>query len=384
MLLIILTLNACANSLSSIFINVYLYKLSGSLYQVFLFHLISYTIWIPVYIGAGILSKNLDRRLGLLLGNVFHFIFYLVLTLYGDSMGSSIVYTGLLFGVGSSLFWFTVNLLVVDYTHAANRDWFNGLNGIFTSLSQMIGPFLAGWIIVRYPGFQGYHTIFYCTFGLFIASMGCTLMLPRNAQKGRFSWRKVRDIHRVRTWRWLTYSFTSLHFRDDVLGIFLWIWMYMTTKNEGVLGNYSLLLTLLATTAYYWMGRHGGQGSRMRYMFLGGVGLSAGLLLLMGVVNTWTLLLYTVLAGLAGPLFQVPFSTVFINSISQFDNDGEYRVELLVAREMAISVGRILSISCLVLLVYWFPLSKLIMNSYLLVLIIAGLLPIWFVSRLGK
>jgi YQGE family putative transporter len=129
-LLLILTLTGLAGSLSNIFVNVYLYKMSEHLYKVFFFHLLSYLIWVPVYVGAGWLSKRVDRRRILTIGLVFYLIFYAAVLMAGERLGPWNSLTGLIYGTAGALYWFSVNLLVIDYTTKENRDWFNGLSGV--------------------------------------------------------------------------------------------------------------------------------------------------------------------------------------------------------------------------------------------------------------
>jgi hypothetical protein len=97
----------------------------------------------------------------------------------------------------------------------------------------MIGPLAAGGIIVLFPGFTGYRFIFSLTFVLFLFAAVCTQLLPPKIDKGRLVWQKVFSAKRLPGWRKLTYSFTALHFRDDVLSFFLWIFMYTVTLNEA-------------------------------------------------------------------------------------------------------------------------------------------------------
>lgn len=376
-LLLILTLCGFAGALSNIFVNVYLYKMSEQLYRVFLFHLCSYLIWVPVYIGAGWLCKRIDRRRVLTAGLLFFVLFYAVVLLAGSALGSRIYLTGLLYGIGASLYWFSVNLLMVDYTTKETRDWFNGVSGVVTSASQMIGPLAAGLIITAGTGFAGYRVVFGLSFVLFLAGAACTQLLPPRIDRGRLDWSRVRGAGKLPEWRKLTVCFTALHFRDDVLSFFLWIYMFTALQNEGAMGNYSFLLTALSTAAYYAAGRFGRKGNRKAFLLAGGIVSSMALLLWLFDMNGWLLLSYTVLAGAAGPFFQVAFSTIYINSISAHDESGKYKIELLIARELAISAGRIASVAGLTALCLLLPVTKTLLGGYMVLLVAAGLVPVY-------
>ncbi|WP_062051648.1 hypothetical protein [Bacillus sp. JCM 19034] len=57
-LLAIICLNGLANSLSNVFVNVFLFRLSNNIYEVALFNFISYLVWLPAFVFAGWLCKK--------------------------------------------------------------------------------------------------------------------------------------------------------------------------------------------------------------------------------------------------------------------------------------------------------------------------------------
>jgi YQGE family putative transporter len=188
------------------------------------------------------------------------------------------------------------------------------------------------------------------------------------------------EVHREKDWRQLTYAFSSNAFRNGVISFAITVWVYMETKNEGMLGNFSFLTTLLSLCTFYWMGRFGKEKYRWPYMYIGNILFSLGLLLLVFQVDWTTLLLYGIISALCNPLFDVPFHTLALNTISHYDQSGRLRIELVIAREIALSIGRIGSVAALYLIysenaVEWLP-------TFLLLLIIVGLLPHWFLHNL--
>lgn len=381
LLLAIMTLNGSANSLSNIFINVYLYKVSNEVYLVLLFHLISFLCWLPAFAAAGWLGKRSDRRIGIMIGNIFLIAFFGLLLVFGERITDMLPLAGLLYGTGLGFYWMSVNVLMIDVTDKHNRSWFNGLNGTLGSVSQMIIPLVGGFFISSLPGMVGYGLVFAFAVLLFSLSVILASRLRTTARKEIFHWRKMIDIHRIPQWRTLSYCFTALHFRDDVLASFLWIWMYMVTQNEGVMGGYSFLLTGLSSLAFFFIGRFGNQKHHLRYALMGAIGFSLSLLSLLVDLNEWTLLIYAVLAGMCNPLFQVPFNTLLLNSIAQYDGNGRFRVELIIAREVAISIGRITSTAGLAAILYVLPESTLAMNMYLFLLIVVGFVPVLLLRK---
>ena len=378
--LVIVCLNGVANSLSSIFVNVYLYKLSQNLYDVALFNLVSYLIWAPVFILAGWLSKKTDRKLGLIAGGCFQLLFYFVLLMLADSASENIVMLGLIFGIGSGFYWLSVNTISVDVTNQSNRDLFNGVNGMFNSFSQMIGPAAAGWIITLQHGFNGYQIIFTCTFILFLLSVGLTFLLPKQLGKETFNWKALWEINKNSEWGQLAFVFSCLAFRDGVLSFAIWIWVYMITGSEGSLGNYVFLTTTISMVTYYFIGRFVREKNNWLYIITGTIGISLAILVLVLDVSYTTLLIYGIASGLFIPLFEVPFNTLSLNTISKFDLSGKLRIEMVISREMALSAGRILSVGGITYVYTMAPHQSLWVASYMLFVIIIGLLSLFFLK----
>lgn len=374
----ILTLNGVANHLSSIFIYVYLFRLSQNFYEVALFNFISYLIWLPAFITAGWLSKKIDRKKGIVIGVMVQLVFYLLLLIFGETSSSKIVILGLIFGVGSGFYWLSVNVLSVDLTNHLNRDWFNGVNGVFSATSQMIGPIVAGWIFTLKPGFTGYKIIFTLSFILFLMSVILTLLLPQYKGESEFNWRELWNIYGNAKWRNLSYIYSSLAFRDGVLSFIIFLWVYVVTESESVLGNYVVFTTSLSVITYYLLGKFLKEKNKRVSIIVGTIGLSLAVFGLVINVNFPTLLIYGIAAGICIPLFEVPLNTLSLNSIVQFDKTGRRRIELVVSREIALSFGRIPSVGGLMLLYTIEKHQNIYIALFMILVICAGLVSLYF------
>ncbi|MFZ4450394.1 MFS transporter [Salibacterium aidingense] len=378
LLLSISLLNALANNLSNIFINVFLFRLTDQIGTVVLFNLIMYISWVPAFIFAGWLSKKTSRRNGLISGGAAQLLFYFFILLFGDQASTYVIELGILFGAGSGFYWISVNVLSVDYTHEKNRDWFNGLNGTFESFSKMIGPLVSGWLIYIGDGFSGYYLVFGISFFLFIISFIISLTLSKDKDYAPFHWKDMLKVHRCRSWRLLSYAFMANAFRGGVISFIILIWVFMVTKNESALGNFSFMSTSLSFLIYYIMGRYGSSEHRLLYMLSGNILIGLALGGLLFEVSWELLLVYGILSGISIPLFEMPFNTLALNNISDFDKNGKNRVELVVAREIALSFGRITSVFLLYLIYLDDNNDIWMLRLFIISIIIIGLTPNFF------
>ncbi|WP_078381965.1 MFS transporter [Sutcliffiella halmapala] len=383
-LLTISCFNTLANSLANVFVNVFLFRVTEQFEKVVLFNLVMYLAWLPAFVLAGWISKKGSKRNGLITGGLLQLLFYLFILYLGESASNSIILLGIIFGIGSGFYWMAVNTLSIDYTKEHNRDWFNGVNGIFNSFSQMLGPLFAGWIIVTYTNLKGYYLLFSAAALIFLFTFILSLLLPKNKESEPFYWKEIIIVHKSREWRALTYAFTANSFRAGVLSFAIILWVFMLTEKESIIGGFAFITTVLSVFTYYLIGKYGRGEYRMKMMLIGNLFLSLSLFGLVLEVNWTTLLVYGIISGICLPLFELPFHTLALNNISMYDLHGKIRTELVVVREVALSVGRTLSVLLLFILYFYFEDNVWMFRGFIMMLILIGLLPHYFLKRVNK
>ncbi|ALC81895.1 MULTISPECIES: MFS transporter [Bacillus] len=379
--LVILCLSGIASSLSTIFVNVYLYKISLTIFEVVLFNFFSYLIWAPAFVVSGMISKKIERKFSLIIGSIFQLVFYFRVLHLGTESVNHVIELATLFGIGSGFFWLSVNTLTVDYTTKQNRKWFNSVNGICTSLTQMIGPLLGGWIVEFLPSLIGYQIIFSFSLFFFAIAIALAFFLPNFGEKSCFQWKSVVKIHIDKEWRYLAYSFTCLAFRDGVISFVISLWVFIVTGSERVLGNFAFMTTALSIVTYYMIGKFSNEKQKWPLIILGNVLLSLSFVVLSFDVNLFSLIVYGLVSAICIPMFTVPFDTLSLNSVSKFDQQGRLRIEMVVAREMALSVGRIVSVGALAFIYGFSAHPAKIIPWFLILLIIVGSMCIVFLKR---
>ncbi|MCK8485615.1 MFS transporter [Paenibacillus sp. MBLB2552] len=381
-LLLVNSLNALGNTLSNIFINVYWYKLTNDMSQTLLFNLASYMVWLPSFILAGWLSKRVDRTKPLWIGSVVQMLFYVAVLLLGSESPQFLLPLGLMYGIGQGFYWMSMNVLSIDVTEAGNRNWFNGINGAAGALTGMAGPLIAGALVESLPALAGYATVFLASLLCFALSLGAALLLPKQAAAGVFEWRSLLGVLRHREWRYLSCAFVGVAFRDGVLAIAIWLWVFLATGSENATGRFAFATTLLSVASFYLIGRFGRDRYRWRYLVLGALLMGVSLLGITLHLAAWTLVLYGVISSVARPFFDTPFNTLTFNAVNRWDQGGRLRIELMVWREAALSVGRITGVALLYGIYRWGADGLEASLSLFLVAVIAiGLLPLLFIQR---
>ncbi|GGH10153.1 MFS transporter [Paenibacillus segetis] len=376
-------LNGLGLNLSSLFINVYWYKLTQDMSITLLFTLVSYVAWLPAFALAGWFSKRFSRKSAIVIGTITQLAFYGVVLLYGEQSAHWIPELGLLYGVGAGFYWLGINVLTVKLTSPSNRDWFNGANGMIGSITGMLGPLLAGWTVSTTPDRIGYPLVFGAAFLCFLLSMLASFQLPDETSRKPFQVRSMLGILRHAEWRRLTFSFVALAFREGVLSAAIGLWVFVSTQSEGTTGQFAFLTTMLSVVSFYVVGRF---AQKYHYRGLLAVGTTLFSLSMVGIsihMNQSTLLLYGIMDAISRPIFDTPFNTLAYNYVNQFDLGGKISTELVVWREFALSVGRISSVGMLVMLYKWTD-PELTLVLFLGMIFLVGLLPLLLVWKVAS
>lgn len=373
-------LNGLGMNLSSLFINVFWYKLTQDMSITLLFTLVSYVAWLPAFALAGWFSKRFSRKSAIVIGTITQLAFYGVVLFYGEQSAQWIPELGVLYGVGAGFYWLGINVLTVKLTSPSNRDWFNGANGMIGSITGMLGPLLAGWTVSAAPDRIGYPLVFGAAFLCFLLSMLASFQLPDETSRKPFQVRSMLGILRQAEWRRLTFAFAALAFREGVLAAAIGLWVFISTQSEGTTGQFAFLTTMLSVVSFYVVGRFAREHHYRGLLALGTTLFSLSMVGISIHMNKSTLLLYGVMDAISRPIFDTPFNTLAYNYVSRFDLGGKISTELVVWREFALSVGRISSVGILVMLYKWTD-PDLTLDLFLGVIFLVGLLPLILVWK---
>ncbi|NIK78769.1 YQGE family putative transporter [Paenibacillus castaneae] len=382
MLLSVNGLNGLGMNLSSLFINVYWYKLTQDMSVTLLFTLVSYVAWLPAFALAGWFSKRFSRKSAIVIGTITQLAFYGVILFYGEQSAYWIPQLGVLYGVGAGFYWLGINVLTVKLTSPSIRDWFNGANGMIGSITGMLGPLLAGWTVSATPDRIGYPLVFGAAFLCFLLSMLASFQLPDETSREPFQVRSMLGILRQAKWRRLTFAFVALAFREGVLSAAIGLWVFVSTQNEGTTGQFAFLTTLLSVVSFYVVGRFAQEHHHRGLLAAGTVLFSLSMVGISIHMNQSTLLLYWIMDSISRPIFDTPFNTLTYNYVSRFDLGGKISTELVVWREIALSVGRISSVGMLVMLYKWTD-PALTLGLFLGLIFLVGLLPLLLVWKVA-
>ncbi len=353
LLLTVSLLFSLASALSNTFVNVYLWKIESDYSLIGLYNFFNYFMVPFSFLIAGKFAKRYSRTLPLRAGVISLSLFYLGVLLLGKSAVTFIIPLGLALGFGSGLFWLAVNVLYIEVTSPSNRDVFNGLNGFLTSGAGIVAPLISGYIIVRSEGFIGYEIIFTVSLAIFIIAIIASFFIKRKKSTGRLTMRGVwENCFKLSTpWGKMMIALFFQGMREGIFFFFIGLLVFVVTSNELKLGTFATVSSIVSLIFYFIVGKIMRPLWRMKFIWIGAIGLFLVMIPLLIDLNYATLFILGIGIAIFFPIYIIPFTSVVFDLIGKDEERGKLRVEYIIARETALNVGRMVSVGLFIILV---------------------------------
>ncbi|WP_072333650.1 MFS transporter [Thermoactinomyces sp. DSM 45891] len=381
-LLTISALHAVSLALSNTFLNVYLWKLKQNFLLIGWYNLTYHVSVAITFIFAGWLTKKVDRVIAIRLGVAIQALFYLTVLFLGTSAADYVVLLGFFIGVGSGFYWLAFNVLYFEITERENRDYFNGISGLTNSLAGIIAPVLSGWIITRINHFTGYRIIFWISLGIFIVAVIMSFFLKARSSRGSYRLKEVLRIARNRgtKWHWINLAMLVQGVREGVFVFITGLLVYLTARSEFTLGTFYTVCNLVSLIAYYFAGKWMTPERRIKAMFVGAIALGLCFLPYLFLLNTWSMFVFGIGIFLFFPFYYNPILSIVFDVIGEKDENVALRVEYVVSRELALNMGRIISVLGFIIWVSYYP-DLIHLRWYLLPIAFMQVLTWWLIRK---
>ncbi|MBP3962077.1 MFS transporter [Paenibacillus sp. DLE-14] len=382
LLLAVQALLGTANALSGTFLPVYLWKASQSFALIGWFNFTQFIVSGLTFWLAGKWVKEHNKMNSLRLGVALSGVFYFVVLMLGKSAISYVVPLGVLIGIGNGCFWLAFNVVYFEITEPGNRDRFNGWAGLLGSGAGIIAPWISGWLITTNSGERGYSIIFTVSSIIFAVAVVLSFWLKKRETSGKYEWFQGLRVLKERgnPWRYAVPSIVSQGVREGVFMFLIGLLVYIATKNEGKLGNFSLITSLVALVSFWLIGRMMKPNRRSMAMLIGAVAITAVVGVLFWPISYRTLLLFGLGTALFMPLYIIPMTSAVFDLIGSDEDSARQREEYVILREAGLTVGRIIGVTSYLLILPYINRSPYIVPTLML---IVGAFPVvgWWLMR---
>lgn len=354
-------------ALSSVFINIFLFKKHDDWMPVELYNLVMYaTIMLAFWVG-GHLAKRLSHLLPYQLGFAFNALVFLVALILRERAPDHPCFLGFLAGLGIGFYYLGQHSLTLEVTEAKTRDYFLSLSMFLSSVLRILAPALAGWLIqaFRTSGPQniliggagdsstGYYIVFALALAIYLGLIYKSLQLSLKPTEGGFYFWKVLTFKDNDDWNRLMGAQFLLGLRNGAFWFVVGILIYKVSGNEAIVGSYNMLANFLAVLTAYGLSLWAEAKNRGRGMWTSSLLTWAACVLLAWKINYFSLLFYAVFNSAGVTWFQVVFGALSFDAVEKAREAQKRKLEYLAVRELPLWVGRSIGLGALMISQYY-------------------------------
>ncbi|HET9868951.1 MAG TPA: MFS transporter, partial [bacterium] len=336
-------------ALSSVFVNVFLFRHGNDWRVVGLFNLSQFLFVIPAFTAGGYLARRLSYLRSYQLGFVFNAALYAaVLLLREDSIRHPWA-LGLLAGLGVGFYYLGQHALTFELVHSKRRDHFFSVSLVLSSAFRILAPALSGWIIHQVNGWaqagrwmvNGYHLVFLATLLAYLALIYESTRVRVRPHQGRFRYWQTLTHPANPDWNRLMAGYFLWGVRNGVFWFATSLFIYRIFRDEWVVGAYGMGSNLLAVGASALLAKWVSPGNRDFGVMASCLLMGAASALLTWRMDLAALILFALLNSVGVSWFQVAFSAASLSVIDQAFEGKKRRLEYLTIRELPLGLGRV-------------------------------------------
>lgn len=339
-------------SMSGLFLNLYLWRLTQDLAVNGVYNIIVFLLTPPAFALGGWIAKRRDRMVTYRLGIFMIAIFYFMVVIAQEQVAQYYIWFAIFNGFAAGLYWTGYLVIQYDVSTEANRIRFLAINMVVFNSAGLAGPALAGYIIQRSEGLKGYIFIFMLAFIMFLIAALISFRIPKVESHHKAYYLRFMGLvmHKNRRWLKALYSFFVLGLFQGIMLFLPNIMLFQTVGREDWVGYLGVFFSSLTVATGYVISRKAQKENVRKYVFMSTTGVAIGSALLLIQVEFWSVALFMILFSICNPLAVNTLTSYYYRLIGTLPLKGQLRVESVVMRELFLNAGRVLSITLLILL----------------------------------
>lgn len=370
-----------ANAVATVFVNLFMLVVAHSLTGLITFNIGYFVALTVVFYAASKVFHGRPPLVPYRWGLFLTMAFYGLLLALSHHASHLVLALGIIYGIAQGAYWFGFNLMTFDTIDRDSRMHFFGVSGAVNSITGIAAPLFSGLVISTVAGLGGYLIVFAVALALYAAALaissGVPTGPPMHLQPIADSWRVVADRP---DWAVIIKTVVVRGTREGITslaGLFL---IFFATHSAALVGIYTAATALARMTASLLVTRHVRYGRQWGSMALGVAGMiGAGLLLLGGSSWPW-IFAYGVLFALTLPFYMIPSETIPMGVMDQDPDITQRRVSYTLSREVALNIGRLLTVAILAIGVHWISSPVMVIGLILLTSVAQS----WNVYAMGR
>lgn len=338
-------------SMSGLFLNLYLWRLTQDLTVNGIFNMIAFAMTPVAFAAGGWISKRWDRMVVYRIGLLTTALFYLAVVIAQEEVAANYALFAICKGISDGMYWVAYLVLMYDVSTAQNRIRFLAVNMIVFNAAGLAGPALAGTIIRANEGLSGYIVTFLTAFAMFAFAAVISVRIKPLPSRHKTYYLRYMGLVARKNLLWLRglFCFFVLGLLQGVMLFLPNILLYRTVGREDWVGYLGVFFAGITVATGYVISRKASREHVRRYLLFATTGtvLGAGLLLI--EVRFWSVLLFMMLFSMCNPLAVNTLSSYYYRLMDTLPLKGQLRIESVVVRELFVNSGRVAAIAFLLL-----------------------------------
>lgn len=332
-----------ATLLSSVFVNIFLWKVTSDMISIAKYNLVMYLSLVLVFPGLSYLSKKRSATLVFRISIIFQILYFVSIILSGERAGDYIYLFGILTGIGTSASANSTNQLTVQFTKPENRSRFISISGTLNSVAAMVSPVISGVVITLFEELTGYYIIFAVSMVMYIVAFVMSAWFSEKAPQREFHFGQ-NFLHCPWEMKWVNVTQVCIGIRDGIFGFLINLLIFDVIQTESTFGVATALSKLIVVITY-WLGsryvnRHN-LYKHLRYsmwlMFAAPIPLFLWATQF-GVVSQMTM------DAIASPIVAITLNSLMYNKIEKVSTLDNLE-EMLAVKEVWLNAGKVLGVA---------------------------------------
>jgi MFS family permease len=333
------TLINLALALVTIFEPIYLYQIGYKLHELMLFYFIVYGLYFFIVPLGAKFARYFGYELGIFVGSVFFIFFYIALFFIVDYPILFYI-TPLIFAVQKMFYWPAYHANFARFSDQKEDGREISTMNVATSLVFIMGPVLAGFIILEW----GYGALFTIASIIFLASNIPTLMTREKFTPSGFSYKEAyQDLFNKENRQSLL---GYIGFGEELIVMIIWpVFISIVISNIFDLGLVVTLATFITTLVIFYIGKLTDSKNKRKILSLGAYIYALAWFFRIFIVNIAGVFFVDTLSRLGKNVISVPLvALAYEKAKEQEASHKRVVMSRVLFFEMSLVVGKILAI----------------------------------------
>jgi len=333
-------------SMSGLFLNLYLWRLTEDLWVNGMFNVLVYGITPLAFAAGGYIAKKKDRMVTYRIGIMLIAVFYLGVIFAREQVAAYYPLFALFNGTALGFYWVGYLVLMYDVTSERNRGRFLGLNLIVFNTAGLAGPALAGYLIGQFEGLQGYIVTFAIAFVMFALASMFSLKIGALKMRHRTYYLNYAGemMKRNRLWLNSLFGYFILGLFQGIMLFLPNILLYQTYGREDRVGLLTVFFALITIGTAFFVSRRKSHDRARQDVFWSTLMSTGAACVLLIDISWWTVLIFMIVFSVFNPLTVNSLNVYYYRLMDFLPLKGQFRIESVVIRELFLNIGRVISI----------------------------------------